>query len=108
MASHPRGEYPLNPGGQLFSSAEWRRLREHLDLSTMQLRILQRLVAGRQRAAIALDLDRSIHTINSHVRRMFRKLEVRSTAELIARAFDEFRRARLADESTREENGDAA
>jgi DNA-binding NarL/FixJ family response regulator len=36
-------------------------------------------------ARIAEELDRSIHTVRNHVKVLFKKFEVRSRAELIAK-----------------------
>lgn len=48
-------------------------------LSPREHEILELLVNGRDPAQIADDLELSIHTVRSHLKRIFRKLEVHST-----------------------------
>jgi len=48
-------------------------------LSPRELEILELLVRRREPAQVAEELDLSIHTVRSHLKRIFRKLEVHST-----------------------------
>ncbi|MES2440424.1 MAG: helix-turn-helix transcriptional regulator [Verrucomicrobiota bacterium] len=47
--------------------------------------ILNQLVRGRPRKEIAADLGISVHTVNDHLKRIFRHFDVHSQAQLIAR-----------------------
>jgi DNA-binding NarL/FixJ family response regulator len=53
------------------------------DLSRREVEIVRLLAEGRRVAAIARDLDLSIHTVRNHLRAIFRKLEVHSQEELL-------------------------
>ncbi|MBN2162051.1 MAG: response regulator transcription factor [Pontiellaceae bacterium] len=54
------------------------------DLSERQLEVLQQMARGRSYKVIADDLEISIHTLNSHIRRIYEKLQVNSRAEAAA------------------------
>jgi DNA-binding CsgD family transcriptional regulator len=53
-------------------------------LSPRELEILRLVARGLPNKAIATTLDISPHTVASHMRRMFAKLDVRSRAALVA------------------------
>ncbi len=86
--------YP-DPGTQLFHrlAAVDRQLAAkasdplpHSALSEAELRILKELANGHTRARIAHDLQLSEETVKSHLRRIFRRLEVHSSEEAIRAA----------------------
>src|SRR5690606_8917346 len=56
-------------------------------LSPRELEILELLVNGRDAAAAAGSLELSIHTVRSHLKNIFRKLEVHSTVGAVLVAF---------------------
>jgi DNA-binding NarL/FixJ family response regulator len=53
-------------------------------LSSRQQEVLCNLAEGRTYKQIAEKMGVSIHTVRNHVRRMYQKLEVRSSAQAIA------------------------
>lgn len=55
-------------------------------LSPREQEIIEHLVAGRDPSRIATELDLSVHTVRSHLKRIFRKLEVHSTVEAVLTA----------------------
>ena len=55
------------------------------ELSERQLEVLQLMARGRSYKVIADELDISIHTLNSHIRRIYEKLQVNSRAEAAAK-----------------------
>ena len=67
---------------QLGQNAEENELRI-ARLSPREQEIMELLVGGRDPARVADALDLSIHTVRSHLKRMFRKLEVHSTLEAV-------------------------
>jgi LuxR family maltose regulon positive regulatory protein len=86
--------YP-DPGAQLFHrlAAVDRRLAArisdplpHSPLSGAELRILRELAGGHSRGQIAHDLHLSEDTVKSHLRRIFRRLEVHTSDEAIRAA----------------------
>ena len=52
-------------------------------LSRREVEIVRLLAEGRRVAAIARDLDLSVHTVRNHLRAIFRKLELHSQEELL-------------------------
>lgn len=60
-----------------------------VSLSPREREILALIVDGQTAKEIADSLDVSIHTVNSHTRHLFKKLEVRSRAAAVARALRE-------------------
>jgi DNA-binding NarL/FixJ family response regulator len=57
-----------------------------LDLTEREIDVLRRLVAGRSYQQAAEDLDVSIATVRTHVRAIYRKLQVHSVAEAVRKA----------------------
>ena len=58
-------------------------------LSTRETETLQPLVEGRSKADIADKLHLSVHTVDSHVRNVYSKLEVHSRSAAVAKALRE-------------------
>jgi LuxR family maltose regulon positive regulatory protein len=54
-------------------------------LSIRQRQVLNDIARGRTYKQIAEKMDVSIHTVRNHVRRIYQKLEVRNSAQAIAR-----------------------
>jgi DNA-binding NarL/FixJ family response regulator len=59
------------------------------ELTTAEKEILNRLVKGDPKKQIAHDLDVSFHTVDSHLRNIYRKLQVHSRSEAVAKALKE-------------------
>jgi DNA-binding NarL/FixJ family response regulator len=89
------GAAPINPYIArrmlaLFSRLAPRRSPERdYGLTTRQKQILQYLVDGLTMAQIAGELDLSYHTIDNHLRNIYRKLHVRSRSKAVAKAVKE-------------------
>lgn len=62
---------------------------ERYGITEREREILGLLVAGHTLNAIAERLSISPHTVNSHVRSIYRKLHVRSRASVVAKALRE-------------------
>jgi len=54
------------------------------DLSRRQREVLDNIAAGRTCAQIAEGMGVSIHTVRNHVRRIYKKLHVRKSAQAVA------------------------
>lgn len=62
-------------------------IREKLGLSEREFQIALRIVDGWGKARIARSLGISIHTVDSHMRRIYRKLNVRKSGSVAGRLF---------------------
>jgi len=60
-----------------------------LGLTTRELDVLRSLVDGNSYKQVADDLGISIHTVRTHVRGLYRKLQVHSVGEAVSRALRE-------------------
>ena len=56
------------------------------ELTEREKAILKELISGKSYKAIAADLDISVHTVNNHIRHIYKKLHVNSRAEAVALA----------------------
>lgn len=87
---HDEGAIPCHTARAMSEEVHRLRLRARelrpIDsrLTTREWQVLQLMSAGITTAAIARELFLSVHTVRSHVKRMFAKLEVHSRAEAIA------------------------
>lgn len=71
--------------GKLFGSASPTKL----DLTDREHSVLQELVKGHSYKQVATKLNISIDTVRTHIRAVYRKLQVHSVAEAVARAIRE-------------------
>jgi DNA-binding NarL/FixJ family response regulator len=71
--------------GKLFGSASPTKL----DLTEREHSVLQELVKGLSYKQVAAKLNISIDTVRTHIRAVYRKLQVHSVAEAVARAIRE-------------------
>ena len=72
------------------STDEWFRICDGLRLSARECEIVHGVLENCSEAHIALNLRISVHTVHSHFERLYRKLRVRSRAELVLRVFEEY------------------
>jgi DNA-binding NarL/FixJ family response regulator len=80
-----RDRTPKRISGQFFRTASPTRL----DLTDREHAVLQALVKGLSYKQVALQLNISIDTVRTHIRAVYRKLQVHSVAEAVARAIRE-------------------
>lgn len=57
-----------------------------LDLTDRERDVLRALVAGHAYKGVAAELDISVDTVRSHIRQLYKKLQVHSAAEAVSRA----------------------
>jgi len=60
--------------------------KEHYGLTKRETEILEHLVAGSSYKMIAYDLNISIETVHTHIKRIYEKLQVHSKSEAVAKA----------------------
>jgi len=80
-----RERTPKRISGQFFGTTSPTKL----DLTEREHAVLQRLVKGLSYKQVAADLNISIDTVRTHIRAVYRKLQVHSVAEAVARAIRE-------------------
>jgi len=79
-----RDNTPKGIAGKFFKSSPTK-----LDLTGREHEVLQCLVKGLSYKQVAAKLDISIHTVRTHIRGIYSKLQVHSEAEAVARAIRE-------------------
>jgi LuxR family maltose regulon positive regulatory protein len=57
-------------------------------ITTREVEILRRLAAGGSKATIAAELGVSIHTISTHVRKLYIKLDAHTAAQAVMRGVE--------------------
>lgn len=75
----------LDPESTLPARALANRTIEMKGLTPAQLEVLRYVLRGLDEAAIAAELGRSVHTIHTHFKAIFRHFEVHSRPELIVK-----------------------
>ncbi len=80
-----RANTPKGIAGKLFSAASPTKL----NLTEREHAVLQSLVKGHSYKQVAIKLNISIDTVRTHIRAVYRKLQVHSVAEAVARAIRE-------------------
>ncbi len=63
-----------------------------MDLSKKEEEILQELIKGASSRDIAEKFGTSFHTVNTHIRRIYQKMQVNSRGELLAKAIVEMKK----------------
>ncbi|MFN5516938.1 MAG: response regulator [Bacteroidota bacterium] len=62
---------------------------QNFGLTTREMDILQHLVDGKSYKMISSDLNISYHTVNSHVKKIYDKLQVNSVSEAVSKALQQ-------------------
>lgn len=84
----------LDGGGALNASAaakmlkyfEQQNINDKVYLSSRELHILKHFTDGKTKKEIATCVDRSIHTVDTHIRSIYKKLKVNSRAVAVSKA----------------------
>ena len=80
---------PLSDASPLLE-AEWDRIARQLELSPRELQIVRLVTVDAKEHTIARRLGISIHTVHSHLKRIYAKSCVSSRVELILEIFREY------------------
>ena len=76
-------------GRWIFSTRQWLALSRSLQLSGRELEIVQCIFDDHTGAAMARKLSISVHTIHTHLERLYRKLGVQTRTAAVVRVFAE-------------------
>jgi ATP/maltotriose-dependent transcriptional regulator MalT len=68
----------------------WEAIANSLRISDRELQIVQEIFDDRKESAIAADLTISVHTVHTHLERLYRKLGVSTRAGLILCILSEY------------------
>jgi DNA-binding NarL/FixJ family response regulator len=77
-------------GRSILPYAAWNLIANSLRISDRELQIIQGIFDDHKEFAIALDLAISMHTVHSHLERLYRKLGVSSRVELVLCILSEY------------------
>ena len=78
-----------NPGQTVFSRSQWLAVARSLRLSGREFQIVQGVFSDQTDEAIAQELGISPHTVHTHVKRLYQKLEITSRVQLVIRVMAE-------------------
>jgi DNA-binding CsgD family transcriptional regulator len=70
-------------GRSILTHDGWRTIAQSLRISDRELQIIQGIFDDRKEFAIADDLMISVHTVHTHLERLYRKLGVSSRVALV-------------------------
>ena len=77
-------------GHSIISVDDWTVVAQILDLSEREFAIVKLVFDDRSDEGIADELGISRHTVNTHLSRLYRKLNVHSRVQLVVRTCSEF------------------
>jgi DNA-binding NarL/FixJ family response regulator len=95
----PRGgvlENPIRPepfahrDRSILPHDAWRMIANSLHISDRELQIIQEIFDDRKESAIADDLTISVHTVHTHLERLYRKLGVSTRVGLVVYILSEY------------------
>jgi DNA-binding CsgD family transcriptional regulator len=80
----------LRHGRSILPDDAWRMIANSLGISDRELQIIQGIFDDRKEFAIADDLAISVHTVHTHLERLYRKLDVSSRVGLVLYILSEY------------------
>ena len=80
---------PLSDASPLLE-AEWDRIARQLELSPRELQIVRLVTVDAKEHTVARRLGISVHTVHTHLKRIYAKLGVSSRVELILEIFRKY------------------
>src|SRR5580765_3280665 len=73
----------IRPGRSILTYDGWRKIAQSLRISNRELQIIQGVFDDQKEFAIAGELMISVHTVHTHLERLYRKLGVSSRVALV-------------------------
>jgi len=80
----------VHRGRSILPHAAWEVIANSLRISDRELQIIQEIFDDRKESAIADDLTISVHTVHTHLERLYRKLGVSTRVGLILCILSEY------------------
>jgi DNA-binding NarL/FixJ family response regulator len=78
------------PGRSILTHDGWKTIAQSLHISDRELQIIQGIFDDRKEYAIADELKISVHTVHTHLERLYRKLGISSRVALVLYIFSEY------------------
>lgn len=75
---------------KLLSDRRWRLIAIRLRLSQREFQIVRHIFDGEKEIVVAAALDISVHTVHTHVKRLYQKLGVGDRCGLLIRVFEAY------------------
>jgi DNA-binding NarL/FixJ family response regulator len=91
-ASREAHSQTLVPRSSMLSGAAWVAIAGSFDLSKRQIEIIHAVLDDATEYTIGQDLGISLHTVHTHLERIYHKLGVHDRIELVLRVLAEFLR----------------
>ena len=80
----------VHPGRSILTYAAWKTVAKSLRISDRELEIIQGIFDDQKEFAIADELMISVHTVHTHLERLYRKLGVSSRVALVLYILSEY------------------
>jgi DNA-binding CsgD family transcriptional regulator len=80
----------MSPNRSILTDDAWKTIAHSLHISNRELQIIQGIFDDRKELAIADELKISIHTVHTHLERLYRKLGVNSRVGLVLSILSEY------------------
>lgn len=71
----------------LISHFEWWLIADSFDLTSRQFEIIKHIVDGYDDFDTSKKLGVTVHTVHAHKKKLYQKLDVHNSAELVSRVF---------------------
>lgn len=78
------------PVHAILSQVEWTEIGAQLTMSSRELEVVQMIFDGCIEYQIARELDISIHTVHTYIKRVYAKLNIHDQRELIVKVFSAY------------------
>ena len=75
---------------QFLDDSDWKQVALSLRLSPREAEIVRLLLTARSEKSVAQELAISVHTVHSHLERLYRKLSIRSRSQLFISIFSAY------------------
>jgi len=82
---------PASPNqAQFLHPGDWSAIASRLHLSGREAQVVRLILCDEAEGAIADQLGISVHTVHTHLERLYRKLNVTSRCQVVIRVFQEY------------------
>ena len=72
----------------MFTAAQWTEIEVTLDVTHREIDVIRLILAHESEQEVARDLSIALSTVHSHMRRIYKKLDINCRSELIERVYE--------------------